>query len=71
MANSTKIFIESSDRVGHLDGNDSGVQREAETIINDFDKQAKEIKSLKYKKYQELRKMLLDQLSPHLTKKNS
>ena len=66
-----KIFIESSDRAGRLDGNDSGVQREAETIINDFDKHAKKIKLLKQnKKYQYFRNMLLDQLSPHLTKQN-
>ena len=67
----TKIFIESSDRAGRLDGNDSAVQREAATIINDFDKHAKKIKLLKQnKKYQYFRNMLLDQLSPHLTIQN-
>ena len=65
------IFLESCDRAGRLNGNDSAVQREAATILNDFDKDAIKIKSLKQnKKYHDFRNMLLDQLSPHLKKQN-
>ena len=65
------IFLESCDRAGRLNGNDSAVQREAATILNDFDKDAIKIKSLKQnKKYHDFRNMLLDQLSLHLKKQN-
>ena len=67
----TNIFLESHDKAGRLVGNDPAVQIEAATIIKDFDKDAKKIKVLKNnKKYQDFRKMLLDQLSSHLTKQN-